>query len=194
VPLGVDCTFFSPATSNGHRPAADFHCITVGAWQRDFVLLEQLTRQAADLGLPLRFTVVSSREVAETFAAIPGVTARTGISDDELRDLYRESDLLVLPLVQAAASNTLLEAMACGLPVLASSVGGVSEYLGTGGGKLVPPFRPDLMLKAILELAAAPAEREAMGVAARERALECQWDAAAATLSRVYERVASDRC
>jgi hypothetical protein len=50
------------------------------------------------------------------------------------------------------------------------------------------------MLEAILELAAAPAEREAMGVAARERALACQWDAAAQTLSRVYERVASGRC
>jgi len=193
VPLGVDCTFFSPAT-NGQQPAREFHCITVGLWQRDFVLLEQLTREAADLGLPLRFTVVSSPEVASTFAATPGVTAHTGISDEQLRDLYRESDLLVLPLVQAAASNTLLEAMACGLPVLASSVGGVSEYLGTGGGRLVPPFRPDLMLEAILELAAAPAEREAMGVAARERALECQWDAAAETLSRVYERVASGRC
>jgi glycosyltransferase involved in cell wall biosynthesis len=193
VPLGVDCAFFSPA-GNGHRRARDFQCITVGLWQRDFVLLEHLTREAAALGLPLRFTVVSSPDVAETFAAIPGVTAYTGIPDEELRDLYRESDLLVLPLVQAAASNTLLEAMACGLPVLASRVGGVSEYLGSGGGRLVPPFRPDLTLAAILELAAAPAEREAMGVAARERALECQWDGAAATLSSVYDHVASGRC
>jgi len=192
VPLGVDCTFFSPARDGSNHCGSMLRCITVGLWQRDFVLLEQLTREAASLGLPLSFTVVSSPDVADTFAAIPGVTAHSGISDEELRDLYRASDLLVLPLVQAAASNTLLEAMGCGLPVVASDVGGVREYLSSGTGRLVPPFRPDLMLEAIVELAAAPAERGAMSAAARRRALECQWNDAAAALSRVYESLWAD--
>jgi glycosyltransferase involved in cell wall biosynthesis len=163
----------------------------VGVWQRDYVLFDQLTRQAFELGLPVRFIVVTSEDVARALRRISGVEVHTGVSDEHLRDLYRQSDLLVLPLVQAAASNTLLEAMACGLPVLATGIGGVPEYVGDTAGRLVEPFRPDLMLEAIVGLAADPFQRAAMGRAARRRAREQDWQHSAELLTEVYSQVAA---
>jgi glycosyltransferase involved in cell wall biosynthesis len=189
VPHGVDAGFFSPPPEP--RPdRGELHCLTVGMWQRDFVLLEQVMRAAADDDLPLRFTVVADGEIAERLGALPGVEAYSGIPDEQLRDLYRESDLLLLPLAQAAANNALLEGMACGLPVLSNSVGGVAEYLGdTGAGRLVPPFQPEAMLAALRELAAEPEVRAAMGAAARARALEFEWQRSADVLTGVYRRL-----
>jgi glycosyltransferase involved in cell wall biosynthesis len=193
VPHGVNTAFFSPpAVPRRTPPGAFFQCITVGIWQRDYVLLEQLVRESARIGLRLRFTVVSTREIATSLASIPGVDTFSGVSDERLRELYRESDMLLLPLVQAASSNTLLESMACGLPVLASRVGGVGEYVGAEAGRLVEPFRPDLMLEAILELAADPDRRAAMGRAARARALEFEWRQSAEVLSRVYRSLGAE--
>jgi glycosyltransferase involved in cell wall biosynthesis len=189
VPHGVDVDFFSPSPepSRANGDHTHLRCITVGMWQRDFVLLEQVMRAAADRALPLRFTVVADEQVATEFGAIPGVDGYNGISDEHLRDLYRESDLLLLPLTQAAANNSLLEGMACGLPVVSSRVGGVAEYLGgTGAGRLVPPFQPEAMLDALCELAAEPRVRAAMGDASRRRALEFDWQLSADALSGVY--------
>jgi glycosyltransferase involved in cell wall biosynthesis len=191
VPLGVDSDFFSPPDPPRFTPPGRLTCITVGVWQRDYVLFEQLARQAAALGLPLRFLVVTSEDIAQALRTIAGVEVHTGISDERLRDLYRESDLLFLPLVQAAASNTLLEAMACGLPVLATGIGGVPEYVGDTAGRLIEPFRPDLMLEAVVELAGDPIARAAMGRAARRRARELDWERSAELLTEVYSQIAA---
>lgn len=172
-------------------PAAGSPASRSGVWQRDYVLFDQLTRQAADLGLPLRFIVVTSEDVARALRKVPGVEVHTGVSDERLRDLYRESDLLFLPLVQAAASDTLLEAMACGLPVVATGIGGVPEYVGDTAGRLVELFRPDLMLEAIVELSGDPFQPAAMGRAARRRARELDWQRSAELLAEVYSRVAA---
>jgi glycosyltransferase involved in cell wall biosynthesis len=193
VPLGVDTTFFSPPPRPRDTPPGQLTCITVGVWQRDYVLLEQLVRQSADIGLPLRFVVVSSPEIAGHLDGVPGVDGYSGISDERLRELYRESDLLLLPLVQAAANTSLLEAMACGLPVLATGIGGVAEYVGAAAGRLVEPFRPGLMLEAILELAGDPAVRAEMGRAARWRAVEHDWRRSADLLTEVYSSVGAQR-
>ncbi len=69
--------------------------------------------------------------------------------------------------------NSVLEAMACGLPVIASAATSHAEQIDDGvHGLLVPAGQVDLVADAILELARAPEERTRMGQAASKRAAE----------------------
>jgi glycosyltransferase involved in cell wall biosynthesis len=65
----------------------------------------------------------------------PQVTWHAGLSDEGLRALYQASYLLLLPLTHAAACNAVVEALACGRPVVTTDVGGVRDY---GGGTVCP--------------------------------------------------------
>jgi len=186
VPHGVDTTFFAPDGVRRDRSDA-FTVLTVGIWQRDFTVLEQVVATFAERDTEVRFVVVGAPEVAARFAQLPRVDARTGIPDDELRDLYRRADVLFLPLVQAAASNTLLEAMACGLAIVATDLPGVREYAGADGALFVNAFDPAAAVAAISHLASDATTREQLGRRARERALVFDWQPCAAILRDVYK-------
>ena len=74
------------------------------------------------------------------------------VSDSDLPFYYNAADLFALPSKSGEGLPLVaLEAMACGLPVIATNVGGVSEILPENYGKLVPPNEPELLAKAILE-------------------------------------------
>ena len=75
-------------------------------------------------------------------------------------------DVFVLPSRQDPFPLASLEAMACGLPVIATCVGGLPEQLGVGG-ILVDPDNPRQLADAILDLAASPERRRALGHAGR---------------------------
>ena len=62
---------------------------------------------------------------------------------DDIPELMRQMDVFVLPSINEGISNTILEAMACGLPIVATAVGGNSELVVDGeNGALVPPASP----------------------------------------------------
>jgi len=86
-------------------------------------------------------------------------------------DFLAELDLFVLPSRSEAHPNALLEAMAAGLPCVATSVGGVPEVLDAGRcGRLVPAGDSDALARAMLDLAVDPDARRRLGVAAWQRA------------------------
>lgn len=83
-----------------------------------------------------------------------GVRSLGPIADSQqLAGLYAAADLLVVPSLMDNAPNVIAEAHACGLPVLASAVGGIPEMIEPGQtGALVPPADCDALALAILEL------------------------------------------
>lgn len=87
----------------------------------------------------------------------------------DMRSFYEGLDLYVHAPRSEGFSNAILEAMSCGLPVIATAVGGTPEAIENGvSGILIPP-EPRQVAAAILNLAERPEVRRALGDAARER-------------------------
>jgi glycosyltransferase involved in cell wall biosynthesis len=95
-----------------------------------------------------------------------GVTA----GSERLRELYSEADVFALPTHADAVPWAVLEAMAAGLPVVASAVGAIPEMLGESG-ETVPPGDTEALSAALRRLAD-PERRRRLGEAARERVHE----------------------
>jgi glycosyltransferase involved in cell wall biosynthesis len=111
---------------------------------------------------------------------------RWGTTDDVFAEL-RDWDLFVLPSRQDAFPLAVLEAMASGLPVVASRVGGIPEQVTPETGVLVEPGDGDALAAAIVELARQPDRLSAMGAAARARVEDgLSLERQAARLDEIY--------
>jgi sugar transferase (PEP-CTERM/EpsH1 system associated) len=98
-------------------------------------------------------------------AWLPGARA-------DIPQLLRAMDLFVLPSLAEGSSNTILEAMATGLPVVATKVGGNTELVHPGfTGILVPPLSPDLMAAAIADYCRIPEMGVRHGARARSQVI-----------------------
>ena len=78
-------------------------------------------------------------------------------------------DVFVLPSLAEGTPNSVVEAMAHGVPVIASAVGGIPDMLDSETGIIVPPGDASALVEAMLALARDPQRRNQMGAAARER-------------------------
>jgi glycosyltransferase involved in cell wall biosynthesis len=88
----------------------------------------------------------------------------------DVADLLRAADAFVLPSVAEGMSNSLLEAMAAGLPCVASDIGGNQDLLGhEDAGLLVPGGSPERWTEALTKLLSDASLRERLGAAARRR-------------------------
>jgi glycosyltransferase involved in cell wall biosynthesis len=141
-------------------------CTIVGSLDRDPAFVERLRREAADSGIADRLCFTGPR------------------AGEALRRQYRAADLLVLPTRLEAYGMVVTEALAVGVPVIATAVGGVPEAVGRTAdglpGLLVPPDDPDALGEALDAWWRDAELRARMRRAARERrrALE-GWDATA---------------
>ncbi|MDE2366363.1 MAG: TIGR03088 family PEP-CTERM/XrtA system glycosyltransferase [Betaproteobacteria bacterium] len=121
---------------------------------------------------------------AEALGWFPGERA-------DIPDLMRTMDLFVLPSLGEGISNTILEAMSTGLPVIATRVGGNVELVKESvTGALVPPDAPAALMSAILGYYRNPELITRHGAAARER-IQASFSMKAMTEGylRVYDQV-----
>jgi spore coat protein SA len=95
----------------------------------------------------------------------PGNTELIGYrASNELATLLRNADIFCCPSIfNDPFPMSLLEAMACGLPVVASATGGIPEELAHGGGVMVPPDDQEALASALQRLLEDPSYRERLG-------------------------------
>ena len=111
---------------------------------------------------------------------------------DDMDHIYREADLMVMTSEWEGTPNALLEAMACGVPVVATRVGGIPEILSTGRGFLTEPHDEDGMTAAVMRLIADPAMRRDFGQHGREYIAQVHsLDALQTQLMGTYKKVLS---
>jgi glycosyltransferase involved in cell wall biosynthesis len=173
IPNAVDVKGASVAALEGDPP----RLVTVGrlASPKDPLAL---IGALADVGSPFRVLVVGDgpdRAGVEAAARRLGLDAAVEFAGErrDVAALLAGADVFVLASRSEGAPLSILEAMAAGLPVVASNVGGVGELVVDGEtGLLVPPRDPAALTEALERLLADPALRRRLGAAGRRRALE----------------------
>lgn len=109
---------------------------------------------------------------------------------DELRDLYRNADIFVLPSEREGMPLVLLEALAMGLPVVATNIPGSRDVIKDGiNGVLVPPDDTTALRKALVNVASDLNNYRRMSNEARRLADEYSWTAIGATFESLYAEI-----
>jgi sugar transferase (PEP-CTERM/EpsH1 system associated) len=189
---GVDTELFRPAQSGREPlPVADFapsDAFVIGTVGRMQEVKDQLTlarafiqmlRTKPEAGRRLRLVMIGDGPLRPQVAAIleeAGVSKLAWLAGerDDVPRLMRGLDLFVLPSLAEGISNTILEAMASGLPVVATAVGGNPELVHEGQtGQLVPRAEPQAMAQAMLKYYSDAAECQRQGRQARSTAVRC---------------------
>ena len=167
MPLLVD------ALARMRKTDSDVHLLLVGEGPEQ----QALRQQAARLGV----------SDAVTFAGY--------VPQDQMAPYYRAADVFALASEFDNSPNVVLEAMACGLPVVATDVGGVAEYVDTGrGGSLVLRGDAEAMAKALAEWLGDPGRRQSASAFNRQLVLErFSWSVSAERLLEVYREVLDRR-
>jgi glycosyltransferase involved in cell wall biosynthesis len=113
----------------------------------------------------------------------------------DVPEILQALDIFVLPSNWEGLPNAVLEAMAAGLPVVATRVGGVPEVVVEGQtGILVPPRDPNALADALLTLLRDPNLRRRMGQAGRQRVQEYfSVDQMVSKTETLYEQLLSEK-
>jgi glycosyltransferase involved in cell wall biosynthesis len=176
IPNGLDLERWPAEAERGanRRPVAI--CVAnFKPQKRQLDLLEAVTLLPHGVPLEVEFAG-EGRTLAEAraYAAAHNIEDRVRflgrVSAERMPAVLAAADLAVLPSLTEGMSVGLLEAMAAGLPVVATDIPGTREVVVDGvTGRLVPVRRPDLLAARLSELASDPALRVQLGAAGRRR-------------------------
>src|SRR5213596_1590747 len=185
LPRGLDTELFHPArrdptffekfgTCNG-----EVRLLYVGriSREKDLDLLASAYRRLRNEGLPIQLFVVGHGPYSEALAKYLPEAFFTGyLTGTELATAYASADIFVFPSTTDTFGNVILEAQACGVPVIVSDSGGPKELVEDGMNGLITRSRDvDDFTRAIRSLIADAALRERMGEAARKSVIDRSW-------------------
>jgi glycosyltransferase involved in cell wall biosynthesis len=179
IPYGIDTGAFAPDA----RARADLGLgeapvvLSVGSMysplddRKGFAVLVDAFRTIVRREVPAARLVIVGRLFG--IESSDGITVEPAVDREKLRKWYAASDVFALPSLGDNAPLAVLEAMASGIPVVATTVGGIPEEVDAGTtGLLVPPRDAEQLGRALVLLLRDRGRRAAMGAAGRTRAIE----------------------
>ena len=200
VPNGVDVDRFAgakPAVLPGGR-----HLLFVGRLEerKGFPVAVAAFARLAERYPDLRLLVVgdgSERDAVDELP--PAIRARVEmlgrVDDDRLAGYLRAATLYLGPATGGESFGIVLaEAMAAGLPIVASDIAGYRDVARNGKeAVLVPPGDPDALVAAVCRVLDDPALAKSLGAQGAQRAHEFAWDTVTDRLVKVYREVVNQR-
>ena len=185
IPHGVDIEFFVPNTSVRENNSLLF----VGQHLRDFDTFNKSVPRLAAAIASLQIRVVIHPAYRSKIEQHSCVDILSDVNDEQLRTLYQQATLLYLPLLDSTACNSLLEAMACGLPIITTNVGGNANYLKNTSNILVESGNVDGFIDETIALLQDEFRLTNMGKASRDRAMKLEWAKVARDINGFYEKL-----
>lgn len=193
IPEGVD-PFFQPGEPAPARPEK----IILYVGRRDpYKNLPRLVEALADVrarGVPARLRVIGPQDVR--YPEAPNLAVQLGVQDavdwigyvtpEELRRAYQTADVFCLPSRYEGFGLTVLEAMACGTPVVCSNIGSLPEVADDAARLVDPAIRPDLV-QALVEVLTQPALADDLRQRGLIRARQFTWQRTAELTLKAYE-------
>lgn len=211
VAPGVEHAFFAPGDRGGARKALDLGqgpvVLFVGRIQA-LKGVDVAVQAFAALGRPDATLLIvggaSGEDGAAELARVQRMVAQLGLSGrvqfvppqqhHMLSTYYRAADVVWVPSRSESFGLVALEAAACGIPVVASAVGGLESLVDHGRtGYLVPGRDPEVFAKYTAAVLDDPTLAAALGAEGAHRASRYTWSFAAARLRRVYTDATSAR-
>lgn len=176
VPHGVDTDYFRPGV-----PVA-FTVLSAGGYRRNFPLLREVCRRLPGVW----FEIIAPKAFRPLFEDAPNARFRSGVDDAEFLQAYQSCSCLLQTTENATANNVVLEAMACGQPVIAERSGGIPEYVDARCSILTGRGDAEGLARAISDVKESPARHAELAAGARARALELDWKNIAAQMRAIY--------
>jgi glycosyltransferase involved in cell wall biosynthesis len=198
IPNGVDELQFSPPETR--KDSSSLQLVTVARLLERKGIQVIIQACAQPEKLPVELSIVGTgpyeeelRDYVKAFGMEDRVRFLGYVSNHELPMLYERMDAFVLPSETESFGLVFTEAMSCGLPILASDIGGIPETVRHGiDGLLCPPGHPELLRHNIEAMIANRDSRIRMGQAGRQRVLDhYTWHRIAAQYLDTYTSVLS---
>jgi len=176
----VDPDFFCPGAQPKIQDST-FRVVTVGTanWSKGYEYALLAVRRLLDRGVAAELHIIGDGpERARLLYTIDDLDLQGRVhlhgrlSPEAVRSRLQQADVFLLSSLSEGISNAVLEAMACGLPVVTTDCGGMREAVTDGVEGLVVPVRgPEAMADALTRLALNPAKCQKMGQEGRLRVL-----------------------
>lgn len=204
VENGVDLSVWHPVALEPKEPNKRVQFVFVGRlvdWKAVDLLLEAFQPVAAETGALLEIigdgVMRQELEALTERLGLVGSVMFTGwLPQEQCAVKLQQSDGLVLPSLLECGGAVVLEAMAMGLPVIATNWGGPMDYLDSGCGILIEPTSREALVNeltnAMLKLAQSPALRQKMGGAGQERVLKYfDWERKIDQIIEIYQQTSA---
>jgi glycosyltransferase involved in cell wall biosynthesis len=166
---GADTEFFKPEPAKADTAPRILYS---GVYLRNEPMLVRVVKQLVEMNPELRFDLLvpEHHRKSPTLAPLrehPAVSWHGGLNDHQLRALYQSSHLMLLPMNDSGANTAVVEALASGLPIVTTDVGGIRDYGGATAFPVVANNDDEAMISLVEQYLSRPTWRDQVGKSCR---------------------------
>ncbi len=183
IPHGIDTKFFIPDFSKRE----DYTLLFVGQHLRDFDTFNKCIPKIAEQTPSLKVNVILHKSYKKYVEPHSSIEVFSDVNDLQLKSFYQRATALFLPLLDSTACNSILEAMAVGLPIISSDVGGNYGYINSSNSILAPKGDVDILVEASVSLLKNEIEVNKMSEKSLELSRSYNWEKVASQLNDYYK-------